>query len=57
MSPVSIRCLLYQHERDCLIAGCGDGAVRLHFLDGRVPTHNDSPLPMVLTGTSLGWGA
>jgi hypothetical protein len=47
-----VHCLAYQQDRECLIAGCGDGAVRLHFLDGRVPCVNDAPLPTELLG---GW--
>lgn len=50
ISPTNVHCLVYQPERECLIAGCGDGAVRLHFLDGQVPTANDMPLPTVLLG-------
>ncbi|KAI8472624.1 MAG: WD40-repeat-containing domain protein [Monoraphidium minutum] len=50
LAPTNVHCLLFQPERECLIAGCADGAVRLHFLDGRAPTHNDSPLPTALLG-------
>lgn len=51
MASCNVHCLVYQQERECLIAGCADGAVRLHFLDGRVPTYNDMPLPTVLQGS------
>jgi hypothetical protein len=50
LAPSNVHCLVFQKERECLIAGCADGAVRLHFLDGRVPIHNDVALPTVLTG-------
>jgi len=50
MARCNIHCLVYQQERDCLIAGCGDGSIQLYFADGRVPTCNDMPLPTVLQG-------
>ncbi len=48
LADCSVRCLAHQPDRDCLIAGCADGTVRIHFADGRVPTCNDMPLPTLL---------
>lgn len=59
VAPASVHCLLFQAERECVIAGCDDGAMRLHFLDGRVPMANDAPLPTLLLGAGrrAAWGA
>lgn len=50
MSSCSIICLLYLRDSQCLVAGCDDGLIHVHYLNGHVPMANDHPLPTTLAG-------
>lgn len=47
----NVLCLLHLPEQQCIISGCEDGNIKLHYLDGRAASSSDGgQLPMVLTG-------
>lgn len=53
LAPCTISALLYVPALQLVAAGCEDGLIRLHYLDGRVPLAADHPLPTQLLGE---WG-